>query len=273
MNLPALIACDLDGTLLSGTLGQDPKILPATRAALLRATERGSRLALASGRPVRGLQVLADQMGLDRRGLLLLAANGSIIADAETGRVTWDHPIESTLWARLLAHARTFPVTIMVSEGDKVYVEDADGFMAAEEPSYNGQELAVLPCLDDLPVPAHKVLFAAPHDVLAPISDAIAAPFAGELDFSFSVSFYFECTVAGVDKGSALRRCCESLGIDLADTVAFGDNENDVAMLRTAGLGVAMANGVPAALAAADVVTLSNDEDGIAVLLAERFGI
>ena len=73
-----------------------------------------------------------------------------------------------------------------------------------------------------------------------------------------------EITRAGVDKGSALRGLCERLGVDVADTVAFGDSGNDVAMLRAAGDGVAVANAVPACLEAADHVAPSCGEAGVA---------
>ena len=71
----------------------------------------------------------------------------------------------------------------------------------------------------------------------------------------------------GVDKGSGLIWLCEHLGIDAADVVAFGDEYNDHEMLRWAGLGVAMGNASPVTQSFADEVTLTNAEDGVAVVL------
>ena len=72
-----------------------------------------------------------------------------------------------------------------------------------------------------------------------------------------------------VSKGRALDVLCRRFGIGPERVLAFGDNVNDVEMLEFAGLGVAMANGSPEALAVADRITASNDEDGIAVMLEE----
>lgn len=78
-----------------------------------------------------------------------------------------------------------------------------------------------------------------------------------------------ELNAASANKGDALLTLCERLEIDPAETVAFGDGSNDSSMLRAAGLGVAMANAVEAVKAVADVVTVSNNEAGVAKVLEE----
>ncbi len=72
-----------------------------------------------------------------------------------------------------------------------------------------------------------------------------------------------ELVPPGHDKGTGIARLCALLDWDIRDTVAFGDGENDTDMLRTAGVGVAMGNGAPGALRAADYVTAPLEEDGI----------
>ena len=78
-----------------------------------------------------------------------------------------------------------------------------------------------------------------------------------------------EVNAIGADKGSALKGLTAYLGMDPAETAAFGDGLNDIPMLEAAGIGVAMANSVPETLAAADTVTLSCDEDGVAAYLEQ----
>lgn len=73
-----------------------------------------------------------------------------------------------------------------------------------------------------------------------------------------------ELNIASAHKGNALRRFAEHLGLALGNCMAFGDGMNDLTMIEAAGVGVAMANAHPRVLEAADVVTLSNDEDGVA---------
>lgn len=141
------------------------------------------------------------------------------------------------------------------------------------EATANFQEVVVLDRLELVPAPAHKVLVSGRPDVLAARHRAIADPFAGRLDFAFSAPTHYECLPPGVHKGAALAHYCELTGIDIADTVAFGDNENDIEMLRIAGTGVAMGNALESARVVADAVTADNDSDGIALALAERFGL
>ena len=99
-------------------------------------------------------------------------------------------------------------------------------------------------------------LLAIAHDVCG---DAAVATISGER--------LVELSAAGVTKAFALANLCAELGIGPAEVVAFGDMPNDVPMLEWAGRGIAVANAHPDALAAADEVTASNDEDGVALVL------
>ena len=78
-----------------------------------------------------------------------------------------------------------------------------------------------------------------------------------------------EFNIASAHKGNALKRFAEHLGLTLDSCMALGDGMNDLTMIEAAGLGVAMANAHPLVLAAADRVTLSNDEDGVAQAISE----
>ena len=81
--------------------------------------------------------------------------------------------------------------------------------------------------------------------------------------------FYLEIIPSAINKGQGVLDTCAALGIDPSEAIAFGDAENDIPMLRAAGIGVAMANAATAVKAAADYVTLSNNDDGIAAALAQ----
>ncbi|MBE6469255.1 MAG: Cof-type HAD-IIB family hydrolase [Coriobacteriaceae bacterium] len=102
--------------------------------------------------------------------------------------------------------------------------------------------------------------------------DAITAALADMegIEVTRSYPMNIEVMEAGVSKGAAMTWLCRELGMDAADAVAFGDNFNDIEMLRAAGLGVAMANAEPEVREAADTVCASNDEDGVAAVMMER---
>lgn len=88
-----------------------------------------------------------------------------------------------------------------------------------------------------------------------------------------SGAVFVELTPPGADKGSALERLANGLGIDRSEVVAFGDNQNDLTMLRWAGRGVAMDNAIDLVKDAADEVTLTNDDDGVAVVIERILGL
>ena len=90
-----------------------------------------------------------------------------------------------------------------------------------------------------------------------------------ELSVTSSVPTNIEMNLAAANKGEALLRLCRFLGVPPEATVAFGDGTNDLSLLRAAGLGVAVANAEPALLAAADRVTASNEDDGVARTIRE----
>ena len=75
-----------------------------------------------------------------------------------------------------------------------------------------------------------------------------------------------------VNKGNALKWLCEKLDIDISELIAFGDGGNDIDMIKTAGCGVAMANACEELKKISDIITKSNDEDGVAYIL-ERYSL
>ena len=77
----------------------------------------------------------------------------------------------------------------------------------------------------------------------------------------------------GIDKARSLQRLLRHLGLDQKDLAACGDGYNDISMLEFAGFSAAMENGVPEAKKAADVITRSNEEDGVAWFVKKYFGI
>lgn len=90
-----------------------------------------------------------------------------------------------------------------------------------------------------------------------------------EARFVKSFPIYLEVMPNGIDKGIALGKLTESMGIGLEDLAAFGDNDNDIGMIKMAGTGIAMQNGTPGARGAADIIAPSNNDGGFAKALLE----
>ncbi len=119
--------------------------------------------------------------------------------------------------------------------------------------------------------PAVKIVFAHLDDgMMGELIELLRShPRADEFDFIRSEKILYEILPKGVSKGALLCKMAELLGIERRRTVAVGDYNNDISMVRAAGIGFAVANGVPEVKAAADHVTVSNEEHAIARIIGE----
>jgi Cof subfamily protein (haloacid dehalogenase superfamily) len=112
-----------------------------------------------------------------------------------------------------------------------------------------------------------KILMSAQPEEIHKIQQEIAAFLPPELTVVQTAAFYLEVIPAVINKGQGIRDICGVLGIDTRQGITFGDAQNDIPMLQVAGMGVAMGNATEAVKAAANMVTLDNNEDGIAAAL------
>lgn len=259
-----LIAMDLDGT-----LNNDQKIItPKTNAALMDAQRSGVRLILASARPSPGLYKERDVLQLQRFGGILMSYNGGRIVDAASGQVLYETAMDKEVARQMLAFLKQLPVTPILDDGKQFYVEDMDGYKVDYECRNNNmvctqvEDLSAF--LDFAPV---KILMSVQPERIKTVQTQIAELLPESLAVVQTAPFYLEIIPRSINKGQGLREICHYLQIPLEETVAFGDAENDIPMLRAAGMGIAMGNAAEVVKAAADAVTLSNNDDGIAVAL------
>lgn len=266
-----LIALDLDGT-----LNNDAKVITEkTRAALVAAQAQGARVALVSGRQAPGLSREAEALAIERYHGLKISYNGGQIMDATTGEILFRKAIPNELAVRFLRHLEAWPeLSPIVDDGEYIYTTDASRHKVYDESHNNNLKVKIVPNIADAvtfdPV---KILTAAPNEILVPHLADIHGGFEDEMSFVQSAPWFYEGTIKGVSKYSALENACRVLGIERDEVIAFGDAQNDMSMLEFAGYGVAMGNACPELKAMADEVTLSNNEDGIAVALAKFFDL
>lgn len=268
------IALDIDGTLTN----DDKVVTPRTAEALFAAQRAGIRVILASGRPAQGLRALARELELDRFHGLLVAYNGAHVVDVESDEVLFDQPMEPAVMRELLDHLRGFDVIPWVTEGEYLYVEDAYrceilhkgnpiNIVKYERDACDLIIREVRDLAEVLDHPQDKILTAGTDTYMAAHAAEMYAPLRDRLSGMFTADFYFEYMALGINKAHALAGALPKLGIDAAEVAAFGDGQNDAAMLAWAGTGVAMANACDETKAAANMVTASNNEDGIALAL------
>lgn len=265
---PKLIALDLDETLLTSR----KEISPLTREVLIEFQKKGGIVALASARPTPGIARFREPLELARYHGAVIAYNGARILDASDDTVLYEKNMDPEVVTAFLRHASEFPVTLMVDDGKEYYCNHPDGYKVEFERGQIGIPLKpVTDIAEAVTFPVPKMLVVAPGKILDANFDALTGPFKDQLDFFRVGDFYIESAVRGFSKAVGVRKLGEILGIPRENILAFGDSQNDAAMLKYAGLGAAMANGDGPSKEAADVVTkYDNNHDGIARFLTEE---
>jgi len=266
-----LIASDLDGTLLRNDLSVSPRV----RRALDAARAAGLHVVPVTARQPVGVRRLAEAAGFDGWAL---CSNGALGIHLGTGEVLFEAHLAPEV-QRVLAQAisEQVPGTVFASirqAGEVFVAQDGYAQLASEgdhkrDPATMGRHP-----LDEV-VSGPSLKFVLRHPEVSP-PDLLAAVRALNLPgfhATHSGAAFVEVAAEGISKAWGLARLCEKLGIAQADTMAFGDAPNDAEMLAWAGRGVAMGNAHPEARAAADEVTLSNEEDGEAVVLEGLLGV
>jgi len=266
VTLPALIASDVDGTLLD----DDEKVTARTRAAVTAAVDAGALFVLATGRPPRWVHPVVDALGF---APMAVCANGAVIYDPSTDRIVSARTLSVEALGELAEIAtRIIPGAGLAVERVGRSAHDAATPQFVSSPGYehawlnpDNTEVSVE---DLLSAPAIKLLIRKAGAQSADMADALAKHLGGQGDITYSTNNgLVEVVPLGVSKATGVDELTRPLGITAAEVVAFGDMPNDVPMLGWAGLGVAMGNAHPDAVAAADEVTTTNADDGVARVL------
>lgn len=263
-----LIAVDIDGTLLN----DDLYITKKTKEALIKAQQQGHKVVISSGRAPFGIIPFAYELEMDKFESYISGQNGSRVVDVKTKEVVIDHFLDLNLSKEILKFASDLGIDYMIYVDDLIYALSEDTYKLKEvQQKNNNSEIIVDPnLLRNLSRPINNILFAQePAKIIDPASK-ILEKFSGKAEMMFSSTYFFEVMPKGVSKGHALKEISQYLEIDRKDIIAFGDQENDISMLKIAGVGVAMENAVEELKDVADYITKSNNEDGIAKFLEEN---
>ena len=270
---PKLILTDLDGTLLD----DQKRLSQANRAALERAANQGAHVVVATGRFFPGIpQELRDLPFL--RYFILM--NGAKVYDRQEDKVLYRAEIDLARAEQVFDYLAPLDMMVDCYQNDVGLLdrrcrERLEYFV----PDYESRKLVIRNrvTVDDFRVAVRsgrtvqKIQCYFPHVEQRPeVMEKLAREFP-ELVQSISLPHNLELNAANATKGQALLALCRELGVDAAQSVAFGDGTNDLSMVRSAGVGVAMANAAPETLAAADLVAPTNNEDGVARILERWF--
>ncbi len=270
-----LIATDLDGTLLRS----DRTVSRRTRAALDAARAAGIEVVPVTARQPNGLRLIAEQAGFGGYAICGNGAHGLRLNPDGSHDTLFEEHLSvqaQTALAHALTAARPEVRFASVRAGGSVFVGQEGYALLADYQDHKRHPDEMGSHALETVLEASSLKFIARSPLLPP-RDLLAEVNKLGLDgfwATHSGSPFLEVLAPGVHKAWGLARLCDLLSVQSSEVLAFGDATNDAEMLSWAGRSVAMANAEPEALQAADEVTLSNDDDGVAVvieaLLAEQ---
>ena len=258
-NKGMLICFDLDGTLLNSS----HQVSPNTAQAVKDLRANGHQVMLISSRPTRSVQMYAEGLGLADQMHVSLGG-GYLYRGTE---VLYNQTAPPLFCQKAAEAADWLDLHISAYAGWGWYANLRDRFLRTEE-NIVGFKADALRDLAAEPIAANKIVAIGEPEKTQPYANAML-----EVSDLYSVNIahprFYELTPKNINKSSGLRQACLLLGIDPSEVVAFGDGDNDVEMLKFAGMGVAMGNALPVAKAAANKVTLHHDHGGIEFMLKE----
>lgn len=256
-----MIVLDLDGTLTN----RDKVITPRTKMALMKAQEQGKIVILASGRPTYGIMPLAEELRLKDYGGCILSFNGGKIINCKTGETIFARqlPVESN--AQISDLAAEHGVNILTYENNTIITPDASDIYVEKEAVINKLEVRQIANFKEyVTFPVVKFLLLDDGDYLALVEAKVKAALGKNFSVYRSEPYFLEVLPKGIDKAQSLSRLLDAFHMTKEEMICCGDGYNDLSMIQFAGLGVAMENAVLPVRNAADFVTLSNNEDGVA---------
>lgn len=261
-----MLAFDIDGTLLNG----QRVISERTLEAIKRAMAKGIKVCLVSGRVPQMMKSYAKQIGFSGP---YAAANGAILIDNLSDQVLFSKPLATEaingltkfyeenglefvlLTNEMFYYSENYPRLPTLDNynnfsrqiGETVYERT---MLGRNLEGYKGEIVnKTLTMTDDLELFEKLIAF---------------LENSGEFSFSFSEKNILDITAMGTDKGMAVEKIAAFHKIPTAEVAVMGDFDNDLAMFKMAGMGIAMGNASENLLAEADYITDTNDNEGVA---------
>lgn len=263
-----LIISDFDGTLRNS----EGIISEGNAAAIRNFAALGGVFAICTGRMVSSILPYAKSLNLCG---LIVAYQGGVIVDIESGNYVRDVRLPMPSAVKICEFLEERNYHIHVYDGDTFYVNKDDDFRMYYENICRVKGILTKNISETVRakgIAPHKILVMCDLNDRERIYREAQAQFGKEFYVTTSSENLIEFGTLGCDKGSAVEYLAAHYGISLDETIAIGDNYNDIPMLKTAGLGVAVENAEKAVKESADLLTRSCDEDGVGYII-RRYGL
>ncbi|MGI6327918.1 MAG: Cof-type HAD-IIB family hydrolase [Dethiobacteria bacterium] len=261
-----LLALDLDETLLN----QEHRISSRNIEAIRAVVNKGIMVTIATGRMYLSALPYARELGID---LPLITYHGALIKQAGSGQILKHSPVPFEKALEILRRGEEYNLHLNLYLDDRLFVKEENDHTryyqrrAAIPLEIVGDLSSFLLSKGEAPTKLTIIIMDGRMDEFQQIFEEICKP---QLFVVQSSSYFLEITHRDATKGQALDFLAKKEGILPEEIIAMGDSYNDIDMLQYAGLGVAVANAPPEVQNAADITTLSNIEDGVAVFLEKH---
>lgn len=266
-----MIAIDMDGTLLT----DKKEVTEVSKEAIRKASKKGIKIVVCTGRIFTSAKVYAKEIGTEAP---IIASNGAYIREKDAEKIIYEKPIAKDKLKVLVDMAKSegffphlFTTNTIYTEklifSSKSYTKWNEGLPETDKVIIEIVD-DLNQCIDESDLDFLKmVVMCDDIDKLLKLKQRIS----DNMDVSVmsSVENNFEVMEAGISKGNGVKALAEYYGIDRSEVVCIGDNENDISMIEYAGLGVAMGNATEDLKSAADIITETNDNDGVARFIEE----
>ncbi|MBR1971247.1 MAG: HAD family phosphatase [Clostridia bacterium] len=261
-----LVLSDYDETLVP----KDKEMSEYTLNAIKRYVNLGGKFVIASGRATKALEIIMANLGLTG---YIMAFNGSIVSDMQTGEILVDLCLENENAINVCKAFEEKGYMPQLYDGDDVLfpypTEDSIAYERRTKVAITYTGMPSSEYLKKTGKTTPKILvYVDPEKVdRKEFTDYFQSKFNDTNDFLFTQAFLFECINKKAGKGNAAKALWEHLGLKKEEVLAFGDGMNDMQLLQTVGKGVAVGNSCEELKAIATEITLPCNEDGVAKYL------
>ena len=263
-----MLVLDIDGTIIK----KDFTYSQALKDSLLKLQDNGVKVVIATGRMHHGAVPLIKELGLNTPAV---SYQGGMVRNwQENDDILYSKRMSAQQAKKVIDYFRSQNVHINAYSQDKLFVEQDDELIK-EYVTNRYVQYHVLDDLEKLDLSKLNKLLGIEPDPkkMEKVVLGLSEMFKDELFIVKSMHHYCEVTHPEATKGKAIEFLCKYWNIDISETMAIGDNDNDIDMIKTAHIGVAMGNGTPNLKAAADFVTKSVEDDGVVYAIEKFIGI
>lgn len=256
-----LVAIDVDGTLIT----DDHELTKGTIEVIQQLSNQGVEIVLCTGRAPKMAIPLMEEIGLEGYAI---THNGAATIDVKSGAIVHEFPMKTTQFAKYIAYCHDNGIHYDISTTNEVYVEQLTELEDFKKEMYAKflMQPKQLPSLNDIQEPIVKMMTAGTVEQMDQLSKDWPT-WSDDFNILRSGQFFVDMMDRNASKGNALKALAETRGIPAEQVMAIGNYYNDIAMLTFAGLGVAVDNAPVEVKAAANVITATNNDEGVKLAL------